>query len=194
MDVKRVLRSAATKTKAEPVTDMVEIPIPPGVLIKHREKYNTAKSAKADLALSEEELMREVEPQYKEAIKKSYVSSARLKGDGVEATASWKDAYTKIPLEREQELKDVVGAKFDDYFRVVNDIQVKPEIAEDEHSLAELIEAVGPEVFSKYFNVKQHIKPTTRFTRSRHKDLDIDANEQLDVTVRQHKPAVRVKV
>ncbi len=193
MDVKSVLRSAAGKSQSKPSTDMVEIPLPSGLLAKHRELYNAAKAAKADLALSEEELLDEVKTQYVDAVKKHYVNSARLTGDGVRATVSWKDAYTKIPVDQKDELKKLVGEKYNDYFKDINDIAVKPDIASDENSLAELIEAVGPETFAKYFDVSQYIKPTSKFTQERHREFTDKTNNELNVTVKQYKPAVRIK-
>lgn len=191
--VNDVLKKAAATKKVRPATDMVEIEAPPGLLSKHKIKYDALKSAKADLVLSEEELLSSVKPQYREAIKKRYVNSARLNEDDIEATVSWKDAYTKIPVEKMDDLKKAVGENYNDYFEEVNQIVVKSDVTNDEEALAELIKVVGPDTFAKYFDVTQHIKPTTRFTQERYRDLPDDVNEQLDITVRQYKPSVRMK-
>lgn len=192
MNVTDILKKA-TKKNVRPSPDMVEIPVPPGLLIKHKEKYDAAKSAKADLDLSEEELLQEVTPVYITKLKEKYVTSAKVSEGDIEATISWKDAYSKVPIERSEEIRELVGDKFDDYFKEVNEIVVREDVAANPELLEELIKVVGPDTFSKYFNVAQHIKPTTRFTEERHRTLSHEVNSQLDVAVRQYKPAVRVK-
>jgi hypothetical protein len=194
MNVTDVLRKAATKKSSKPSTDMVEIPVPEGVLAKHKEKYDAAKAAKADLELSEEELLSHVKPQYIEHLKHRYVNSARLSEGDVEATVSWKDAYTKVPVDKADEIKSLLGDKYDGYFTEVNEIVVKEDVVANPKLLEELINAVGPDVFAKYFDVAQHVQPTSRFTQERYRDLTPEVNTQLDATVRQYKPAVRLKV
>lgn len=193
MSVNDLLRKAAAKKSVKPATDMVEIPVPPGLLVNHKLKYDVAKAAKADLELSEEELLSSVKPEFVKTLKERYVNSARLVEGEVEATVSWKDAYSKIPTDKADEIRDLVGSKYDDYFKEVNEIVVKEDVAANEDLLAKIIEAVGPDVFDKFFDVAQHIRPTTRFTQERYRELSPEVNNQLDVTVRQYKPAVRVK-
>lgn len=188
-----VLRKAATKKSTKPSTDMVEIPVTPGLLAKHKLKYDAAKAAKADLELSEEELLNEVTPVYVERLRDSYLTSARISEGDTEATVSWKDAYSKIPIDKIDEIKGLVGEKYDEFFKEVNEIVVKDDVASNPNLLEELIKAVGPDTFSKYFDVGQHVKPTTRFTEERHRTLSPEVNTQLDVTVRQYKPSVRIK-
>ena len=193
MNVTDVLKKAAAKKSTRPSADMVEIPVSPGLLTKHKEKYDAAKSAKADLELSEEELLQEVTPVYVTKLKETYVTSAKVSEGDIEATISWKDAYSKVPIEKGDEIRELIGEKFEDYFKEINEIVVKDDVAANPKLLEELIKAVGPDTFSKYFDVAQHIKPTTRFTEERHRTLSPEVNGQLDVTVRQYKPAVRVK-
>lgn len=194
MNVTDVLKKAANKKTAKPSTDMVEIPVPPGLLTSHKEKYDAAKAAKAEFELSEEELLREVKPQYVEKLRSSYVNSARLVEGDVEATVSWKDAYSKIPSESSEEIKGIVEDKFDEYFKEVSEIIVREDVAANPDLLEELIRAVGPDTFSKYFDVTQYVKPTSRFTEERYRTLSPEANAQLDVAVKQYKPSVRMKV
>jgi hypothetical protein len=193
MNVTDVLKKAAAKKTIKPSTDMVEITVPPGLLAKHKAKYDAAKAAKADLELSEEELLGEVTPQYTSKLKERYVNSARVIEEDVEATISWKDAYSKIPIEKSDEIKKLTGDKFSEYFKEVNEIVVREDVASNPKLLEELVEAVGPDTFSKFFDVEQHVRPTTRFTEERHRTLSPEVNQQLDVTVRQYKPAVRIK-
>ena len=188
-----VLRRAATKKSTKPSTDMVEIPVTPGLLTKHKEKYDAAKAAKADLELSEEELLAQVSPVYIERLRDAYVNSARVNEGNIEATISWKDAYSKIPVDKIDEIKDLIGDKYEEFFKEVNEIVVKEDVASNPNLLEELIKAVGPDTFSKYFDVAQHVKPTTRFTEERHRTLSPEVNTQLDITVRQYKPSVRIK-
>ena len=194
MNVSDVLKQASSSKKRATATDMVEIPVPPELLVKHAMKYEAHKSAKADLALSEEELLNEVKPRYIEAVKKNYVNSARLRAGDVEATVSWKDAYKKIPIEKRADIENIVGDKYHDFFQEINDIHVKSDIAADPKALEELIEAIGPDNFSKYFDVEQVIKPTSRFTQERYRSLTEEVNQDLQtVGVQQHSPAIRVK-
>ena len=188
-----VLRKAATKKSTKPSTDMVEIPVTPGLLAKHKLKYDAAKAAKADLELSEEELLNEVTPVYVERLRDSYLTSARINEGDIEATVSWKDAYSKIPIDKIDEVRGLVGEKYDEFFKEVNEIVVKDDVASNPNLLEELIKAVGPDTFSKYFDVAQFVKPKVRFTEDRHRSLSPEVNTQLDVTVRQYKPSVRIK-
>jgi len=193
MGVNDILKKAAASKKPKASTDMIEIPVAPGLLTSHKIKYDAAKAAKADLELSEEELLNAIKPHYVESLKGRYVNSARLSEDNIEATVSWKDAYSKIPTENADEIKGLVGDKFNDYFREVNEIVVKEEVAGNEKLLEELITAVGPDTFSKYFDVDQKLVPTTRFTQERYRELAPEVNTQLDVNVRQYKASVRMK-
>lgn len=193
MSVNDLLKKAAAKKGTKPTTDMVEIPVPPGLLLNHKIKYDVAKAAKAELELSEEELLSSVKPEYVKTLKDRYVNSARLAEGDVEATVSWKDAYSKIPTEKAEEIRNLVGDQYEDYFKEVNEIVVKEDVAANEDLLTRLIEAIGPDTFEKFFDVAQHIRPTSRFTQERYRELSPEVNNQLDVTVRQYKPAVRVK-
>ncbi len=193
MNVTDVLKKAATKKSNRSSTDMVEVSVSPGLLSKHRRKYEAAKAAKEELEESEEALLQEVIPQYQEQLKERYVSSARASEGDAEATIVWKDAYSNIPLDKAEKIKDLVGEKYDEYFTEINEIVVREDVAQNPDLLKELVEAVGPDTFSKFFDVEQHIKPVTKFTAERQRTLSPEVNEKLNELVRQHKPAVRVK-
>lgn len=193
MNVTDVLKKTAAKKINKPATDMVEITVTPGLLTNHKMKYDAAKAAKADLELSEEELINAIKPSYVETLKNRYVNSARLSENDIEAIVSWKDAYSKIPTENADEIKGLVGDKFNDYFREVNEIVVKEDVASNEKLLEELITAVGPDTFSKYFDVAQKIVPKKEFTERRYKEFSAEQNSKLDMHVRQYKPSVRMK-
>jgi len=150
------------------------------------------KQKKAELAQLEDVATSEVNVYRMQALKTGeYRQSYYLNGtNGKRVLIVWKHAYSNIPLEYEQPIRNIVNAQFDAFFYKKVEIKVKSEISEDD--LKELIKLVTPEKFAKFFEVQRSLYPTESYTRLRYQVFKDDENEQLNQLVKQHKPSFKI--
>lgn len=141
--------------------------------------------------LKTEEVLQVVVPQREEICKEEYASSIKVAGSTSEIMFTWKDAYSKIPLEDEEKLRQIVGADYSNYFDKKLKIEVREEVGEDK--LKELISAIGAEKFAEYFQVEQWVTPKKRYTTEYYSSFEKDVRKQLETVVRQYKPSLRTK-
>lgn len=71
--------------------------------------------------------------------------------------------YSPIDSDEEENVREVVGDKFDSWFKESTDVSFNSELLRDEEAMGSIIEAIGEENFSKYFTVKQVLVPTKTF-------------------------------
>lgn len=64
---------------------------------------------------------------------------------------SYKDQFSKIPIEHADFLREKLGAKFDEYFLEKRDIRI---IDPTDKTIEFLVDKLGEEVFQDYFEVK----------------------------------------
>lgn len=124
-------------------------------------------------------------------VKQGYTSAVRIPdGKGLSVGVSWADKYSKIPAENEKPLVSIAGDKFDDFFKVDMVVTVR-DISEE--SLKEIIKAVGPERFARFFAVEKTFKPTTRFTQEAFTTFSAEQRRKFtEAGVKQFKPSVKV--
>jgi hypothetical protein len=84
---------------------------------------------------------------------------------------SFQHRYTKLPLDLEGDLRDLLGDDYDRLFKRAVSLKVKKEIAEDPTQLDAMVvalaEALGAENFATFFEVDQSLAPTKAFTETR---------------------------
>lgn len=122
--------------------------------------------------------------------KNGYFSSIKVSGtNGGNIIVSWKDKYSKIPIQNYDDLKALFDGNLDSYFAKKMTITVKQEISEND--LIELISLIGAERFAKYFEVERWIEPTSKFTYEKHL-LDENIKNKVELIVKQHKPSLKI--
>ncbi len=157
-----------------------------------REVKEKLDSSESEYEILGAELIGKVAPMRDDLCKKSYQSSVRVPDSkGLSVGISWADKYCAIPSENEDALRDLAGEAYDDYFTGSIEVSVR-DISEE--SLTELVKAVGPERFARFFSVTKTIKPTTRFTQEQ---FNVYTPEQrqafIAAGVKQFKPSIKVK-
>lgn len=170
-------------------------PIPAAeTLIKSR----TAKEAKSDYEMSRDRLCELVRPWYAKMVRsEGYQASVRMiigaGEDGVmnECRMNFQHRYSKIPLDREGAMREVVGDDlFECFFKKQSGLKIRKEVAEDPETLARVVEAMMDgsvtKHFAEWFEYEEFLYPTKVFTERRFVDLDDQQNERLDqIGVRQ---------
>ena len=83
---------------------------------------------------------------------------------------SFQHRYTKLALDREEHLLQLLGDDFARYFKRTVSLKVKKEVAEDPERLnamvLEVAKAFGEENFDRLFEVEQSLAPTKAYTES----------------------------
>jgi len=150
-----------------------------------RELKENLDSVKTELSVVEEYFLENVAPLREQLMEeKGYINSVKVPDTyGGFVTVVWSHAYSKIPVEAEEELRKTIP-NFDKYFKQEVLITVKDC---SEKLLTELIGLVGAENFAKFFTVERWIEPTTAYTEEAHK------LPKADHIVRQRKPSVKTK-
>src|SRR5262249_282991 len=75
--------------------------------------------------------------------------------------------YSKLALDREEHLRQLLCDDFDRYFKKAVSLKVKKDVAEDPERLNTMVlalaEALGAENFSTLFEVEQSLPPTKAY-------------------------------
>jgi len=153
-----------------------------------RELKTELDSIKAEYGMVEEDFLSEV-IKAKEILMKDvgWIPTVKVPDTtGGSVTVIWSHSYSKIPIDNEELLKENVP-NYDNYFEQKTEIKVKDVT---ENTLSELINLVGAENFSRFFEVERWISPTEKFTEDSWK---IPSMDNLTGIIKQKKPSVRVK-
>ena len=78
---------------------------------------------------------------------------------------SFQHRYTKLALDREEHLRELLGEDFERYFKRTVSLKVKKEVAEDPERLDAMVLALA-ENFASLFEVEQSLTPTKAYTES----------------------------
>lgn len=93
-----------------------------------------------------------------EASKGRYQNSWRIMGNRHDVKVVWKDAFTKISPDDEAAIREIVGEHFDKLFRSGFQVNVRPEVLDDEDLGAELLERFGAD-WDKYLETREVLEP-----------------------------------
>jgi len=103
-----------------------------------------------------------------------------------------KRQYSKIDSGHEEELREIFGDDYDEYFTKKREIKLTSHALDDMEIIKKLIKAVGKDKFPKYFEVKDCIVPTARFHDDRFVENDRRISEVIaEEVVRPYKIALR---
>jgi hypothetical protein len=87
-------------------------------------------------------------------------------------------------------LEGVVGDDFSRFFSKEMQIVVK-DVTED--SLKELVAAVGPEHFARFFSVERWVKPTSAYTEQFYLAFNEAQRTTLGGLLKQYKPSIKTR-
>jgi hypothetical protein len=179
-----VLDGAATATVKKSTRSSVPVINAPDaikqVVAEFRKLYEDLDTIKSNLEIKKATILQFAKSKFEELCKLTYTSSVRIPdSNGLSVTISQIDNWTKFPLtsddpaevleikKKHEEVKRILGNKYDDYMQEKLEISVR-ETAMTTETLNELIVAVGPQNFARFFAVKKTLKPNTRFTQERY--------------------------
>lgn len=148
--------------------------------------YTHFKDAEASYRALEAELLQRTDEMYAEnAQNGTFSKSFNLPGlqtPGVQV--SYKDQFTAIPVENEENLKSLLGDKYSQYFDEKRELQL---VDTSDDAINQLIAALGEDKFLKMFSIK--------LTISAKKDMDrrqFDMNTNARAFLKQYKASVKL--
>jgi hypothetical protein len=156
-----------------------------------REISEQLDSLKTEFESLSAELVDDLEPVREAYIRRNgYTSTLKVPdGKGLSVSVGWSSMYSKVTLDKTDQLTLIVGDELADYFTKEMEIKVK-DVSEE--SLRDLIQSVGQERFAQFFDVDRWLKPTKRYTEDFYR-FEPEQREQLRGLVRQYKASIKAK-
>lgn len=195
LDFKKALNANATsekKTKAKKKTMPVLDNAPPEVkhavddFVKHKKLM---KEHKADMeAAGDVVIVYGEEHQDKEGFNGDFRKSYKVQGKKEEVSFISSNRYS-LNSDDEEILRTLVEGKFEELFEEIFDVELRPEILQDEKLQAEFMELIG-EQFGKFFVTRKTLKVTDDFDKNVYK-LNKKKLANLRAYVKQYKPSLR---
>ena len=149
--------------------------------------YQALQDAEANFNSLEAQLLEKVVPEYQEhATSGDFSKTFNVAGQetpGVQV--SFKDAFKKIPLEKESALKAAMGDKYDTYFYQKREITV---VDTSDAGVAILLAKLGPDDFRKFFKIEMSVGTKPDMDR---KQFELPGAVRL--AVQQYKPALKTR-
>jgi len=191
---KDALKKAAKKktSKSKSKTPDVQRDDLNDALDKWLEASKMEKDAKALKAQAEAAMLDDIEDERIKACRADGEFHSAVKVNG-KVTVSVQSRYSSIDPETEDEIKEIVGDKYDEFFKEQTAVSLTPAALADEELLGKLMEAVG-EDFERYFKVSQSITPTRAFHEQRATSQDVGelyGKLQDEGLVKPYKPSVK---
>ncbi len=168
---KNAMKKAAGKKapKSKSKTPAVQRDDLDDVIDKWLEADKMMKDGKALKEQAEQVLLPDVEKERAASCLEDGEHHSSTKVNG-KVTVSTKNAYSKIPVDAEDEITEIVSEdKFKIWFTETTKIEVTAAALRDAEFLGKIMEAVGDD-FEAYFKVDSHLKPTEVF----HKAWSVD--------------------
>ena len=133
-----------------------------------------------------------VEPRRAALIKSAgFTSSVKVPdGTGLSVSVTFSSNYSKIPMTDLPAIEAVVGDEFSRFFTKELQITVK-DVTDD--SLKELVAAVGPERFARFFSVERWVKPAKAYTEQFYTAFDEGQRISLSSLAKQYKPSIKTR-
>jgi len=124
-------------------------------------------------------------------VRNGFTSSVKVPdGEGKSVSVTFSSSYSKVPIASMDAVEELAGDSFDLFFRKEMEITVK-DVTEE--SLMELVQAVGPERFARFFAVNRWILPTKAYTEQFYTAFDEGQRAALKVVVKPYKPSVKTR-
>ena len=125
-----------------------------------------------ELALVRDQVLNVIRPWHEEtcARRRAHEPTVIVETPAGTVRVSFQHRYTKLPLDRETHLRELLQDEFERYFKRTVSLKVKKEIAEDPVQLEAMVvavaEALGADKFTSLFEVEQSLSPTKAFTET----------------------------
>ena len=134
-----------------------------------------------------------IDPKREDLInRQGYVSSLKVPdGQGLSVGITFSSSYSKIPIEAQPSIEEIIGERFDEFFIRPMEITVKKDVTDE--ALKDLIQSVGPERFALFFDVARWLKPNERYTKEFYTAFTAPERESLRLHVKQYKPSIKVR-
>ena len=194
MDLEAVLNTA-TKEKKSTKSTIPVVTVPEAVAKEVdvlRELKEQLESTQTMIDLKSAELVKVVSPQREKICKQEYTSSLKIAGTkGETITLTWKDAYSKVDVDHESDIKDIISDRYSEFF--TKDMQIKAKEDISEQDLKDLIGSIGATKFTQYFEVERWIAPVKRYTTEFFNAFTAEEREKLSEVVHQYKPSIKTK-
>lgn len=149
--------------------------------------YKEAHDAKASFDSLEAQLLEKITPEYANfATSGDYQKTFNVAGmetPGVQV--SWKDAFKKIPQEKEEVFQKRLGDKFDTYFFQARELSLTDT---SDEAIKLLLEKLGDKLFKEMFNIEVYLATKPDMDR---KQFELPSDIRLGVI--QHKPATKIR-
>lgn len=128
--------------------------------------------AERDMDLLADQILSAVRPWHRETCqrRRTFDGTVNLTTPAGVLRVSFQNRYSKIPLDREPELRAAVGDDYDRLFKRHVALKVKKDVADDPQRLEQLVvslaESIGADNFAACFEVEQSLSPTEVFTQT----------------------------
>jgi hypothetical protein len=125
-----------------------------------------------ELGLARDQVLDVVRPWHEDACarRRAHEPTVVVETNAGAVRVSFQHRYTKLPVEREAELRQVLGDRYEGFFKRSVSLKIKKEIAEDPTALEQLVvalaESIGADNFASLFEVEQTLIPTKAFTET----------------------------
>tara|TARA_R100001244_G_scaffold25113_4_gene25653 strand:- start:99985 stop:100587 length:603 start_codon:yes stop_codon:yes gene_type:complete len=138
------------------------------------------KTAKAQIKMAEVTLLpRATEARYETCRNEGeYFSSIKACVGDLKVTVSFPNKYSKIPTDREDDLRGIFADRYDALFEEKTIASLSPMAMKDEEFIQTVIDAIGADKFALYFKVEQFIAPKSEYHEARAKDEDLSELHQ----------------
>lgn len=133
---------------------------------------NRLAETERELALARDQVLDVIRPWHEDTCsrRRAHESTVVIQTPTGALRVSFQHRYTKLALDREEHLRQLLGDDYERYFKRAVSLKVKKEVAEDPERLdvmvLSLAESLGAENFAALFEVEQSLTPTKTFTES----------------------------
>lgn len=149
--------------------------------------YQAAADAQAAFDSLEAQLLEKVGPKYQEHAEcGDFTKTLNLSGQETPGLqVNYKDAFKKIPLEKEALLQSKLGEKYDNFFYQKREISLSDT---SDETISILLAKLGAEDFKKFFKIEMSVGTKADMDRKQ-----FQLAPELRLAVQQYKPAVKIR-
>lgn len=168
-----ILKKLAKKKTTKKKNTTPELVLEDEMLIKRQKDWLDAKkrekTAKADLKKNETDLIEAASNARVEHCTRAgkYESSHKVVHDDNKITVKFPNRYSKIDCEHEEDLREIYEDDYNQYFKEKTEAIMTQAAVEDEEFIQTIMDAIGEEKFSRYFNVNSHIEVVKSYHENR---------------------------
>jgi hypothetical protein len=156
------------KKNATPELELVD-----DMLVKRQKDWLDAKkrekTAKADLKKAETDLIEAATDARIEHCTREgkYESSHKIVHGEDKITVKFPNRYSKIDCDKEEDLREIYEEEYDQYFKEKTTATMTQAAVDDEEFIETIMDAIGEDKFSRYFDVDSHIEVAKSYHENR---------------------------